>query len=99
VTAVIQAPCPLWRGLPALDRTLAELPAWAREPADHAVTMTGGLTDCFADRADGVAQLAGWAAMHLDGPVRIYAGRGGFVPPGGAADVASANWHATAALL
>lgn len=103
VRAVVQAPCPLWRGLPALDATFAGLPDWARGEAAHAVTMTGELTDCFAERSDGVAQLAGWAAAHLSGDVAIYAGRSGFVAPAGsqenAADIASANWHATASLL
>ena len=103
VREAVQAPCPLWRGLPALDGTLAELPAWTREEARHAVTMTGELTDCFRDRADGVAQLSGWAAANLRGEVAIYAGRSGLVAPEAAAalsgDVASANWHATAALL
>ncbi|WP_298955688.1 hydantoinase/oxoprolinase family protein [uncultured Methylobacterium sp.] len=102
VAAAVQARCPLWEGLPALDAALADLPAWTRAPARHAVTMTGELTDCFADRADGVAQLAGWAAAALAGSVAVYAGRAGFVAPEAAgavhADVASANWHATAAL-
>ncbi|AWN46743.1 H4MPT-linked C1 transfer pathway protein [Methylobacterium terrae] len=103
VRAVVQAPCPLWNGLPALDATAAALPDWTRAPARHVVTMTGELTDCFADRADGVAQLAAWAAAHLAGEVAIYAGRAGLVAPESAAeaapDVASANWHATAALV
>ncbi len=103
VREVVQAPCRLWRGLPALDETFAGLPDWAREPADHAVTMTGELTDCFKDRHDGVSQLAGWAGRTLNGQVRIYAGRSGLVAPDAAAafaaDIASANWHATAALI
>jgi probable H4MPT-linked C1 transfer pathway protein len=103
VEAVVQAPCPLWKGLSALDETWAALPDWARAAAHHAVTMTGELTDCFADRGDGVRQLAGWAERTLQGEIRIYAGRAGFLQPGNAgaavADVASANWHATAALV
>ncbi|WP_048430540.1 hydantoinase/oxoprolinase family protein [Methylobacterium indicum] len=103
VQAVVQVPCPLWNGLPALDDSVAALPGWAREPAHHAVTMTGELTDCFSDRADGVTQIAGWAAAHLPGTVAVYAGRAGFVAPeeagAKAPDVASANWHATAALV
>ncbi|MGH1590843.1 hydantoinase/oxoprolinase family protein [Methylobacterium phyllosphaerae] len=102
VVAAAQVPCPLWQGLPALDRALDAAPDWARGAASHAVTMTGELTDCFADRRDGVAALSGWAGSHLAGTVRIYAGRSGFVAPetaaSHAADVASANWHATAAL-
>jgi (4-(4-[2-(gamma-L-glutamylamino)ethyl]phenoxymethyl)furan-2-yl)methanamine synthase len=103
VVDAAQVPCPLWQGVPALDGALAALPDWARADARHAVTMTGELTDCFADRETGVAALSGWAAAQLRGRVRIYAGRGGFVAPeeaaAVAADVASANWHATAALI
>ncbi len=98
----VQAPCRLWRGLGALDETFAGLPDWTRRSATHAVTMTGELTDCFEDRRAGVGALSGWAAAHLSGDVRIYAGRSGFVASERAADlsadVASANWHATAAL-
>ncbi len=103
VETVVQAPCPLWRGLPALDATFSGLPDWARGQADHVVTMTGELTDCFADRADGVAQLADWAGAKLAGSVRIYGGRAGLTDPNRArdlaVDIASANWHATAALV
>ena len=103
VEAVVQAACQLWRGLPALDETLSRLPDWARAEADHVVTMTGELTDCFADRRDGVTQLAGWAGRTLPGRVRIYGGRAGLLDPTAAPehapDVASANWHATAALV
>ncbi|CAM3086343.1 MULTISPECIES: hydantoinase/oxoprolinase family protein [Methylobacterium] len=102
VVAAAQVPCPLWQGVAALDGSLAALPDWARDEARHAVTMTGELTDCFAGRREGVAALSGWAERHLAGPVRIYAGRSGLVAPEAAeevfADVASANWHATAAL-
>ncbi|WP_232629428.1 hydantoinase/oxoprolinase family protein [Methylobacterium sp. Leaf118] len=103
VVAASQAACALWRGVRALDDTFATLPDWTRGEAVHAVTMTGELTDCFADRADGVDKLSAWAAATLAGPVRIYAGRSGFVAPEAArahaGDVASANWHATAALV
>ena len=103
VRAAVQAACPLWHGLRALDATFAGLPDWARGEAAHAVTMTGELTDCFADRTDGVVRLAGWAAGNLRGRVTIYAGRSGFVASDdtarNAAAIASANWHATAALL
>ena len=103
VIEAVQAACPLWRGVPALDKTFSELPDWARGEADHAVTMTGELTDCFADRADGVRKLSDWAAATLTGRVRIYAGSAGFVSPANAGDIsdriASANWHATAALV
>ncbi len=53
--AVTGARAPSGRALPALDQALAALPDWARGEAAHAVTMTGELTDCFADRRAGVA--------------------------------------------
>ena len=103
VEAAAQVPCELWRGLDALDEALDHLPPWAWEPARHRVTMTGELADAFPDRATGVTALAGWAESRLCGPVAIYGGRDGFVPPAEAARhalaVASANWHATASLL
>ena len=103
VAAAAQAPCELWRGLDALDEALAALPTWTRATARHRVTMTGELADAFADRAAGVAALAGWAASRLPGTVWIYAGRDGLLAPAAAARheraVASANWHATASLV
>ncbi len=103
VQEAVQVPCPLWQGVTALDASLALLPDWARKQAYHAVTMTGELTDCFANRTAGVAALAGWAAERLKGQVAIFAGRSGFVAPGEAAshafDIASANWYATAAQI
>lgn len=103
VVEVVQAPCRLWEGVGALDAAFATLPERFRVEARHAVTMTGELTDCFSDRADGVAQLTAWAARNLTGTVAIYGGRAGFLgaqaAPGAAADIASANWHATAALV
>ena len=68
VAAAAQVPCPLWQGVPALDQALAALPDWARGEAAHAVTMTGELTDCFADRRAGVAALSGWAGHIPPGP-------------------------------
>jgi probable H4MPT-linked C1 transfer pathway protein len=68
----------------------------------HACTMTGELADTFASRAEGVERLTATAVREL-GRVAIYAGRAGFIAPERAMrhveDIASANWHATAALL
>jgi probable H4MPT-linked C1 transfer pathway protein len=66
--------------------------------------MTGELCDAFPSRREGVAGLAAIAADHLAPSVPIvYAGRAGFVGLGEAAaraaDIASANWHASAALV
>ncbi|WP_200938233.1 hydantoinase/oxoprolinase family protein [Methylobacterium sp. Leaf108] len=102
VVEVVQAPCRLWEGVGAIDDALGLLPEVFRGQARHAVTMTGELTDCFSDRTDGVGQIAEWAARTLRGSVAIYGGRAGLVAPEAArraaADIASANWHATAAL-
>ena len=66
--------------------------------------MTGELCDAFPSRREGVAGLAAIAANHLAPSIPIlYAGRAGFVELGEAAlhaaDIASANWHASAALV
>ncbi len=66
--------------------------------------MTGELCDAFPSRREGVAGLAAIAADHLAPSIPIiYAGRAGFVELGEAArhavDIASANWHASAALV
>ena len=102
IVAVEQVPCRLWMGLEHLDRAFAELQA-AMGPAEaHAVTMTGELVDLFPGRAAGVAALTAAALRHLGG-FALYAGRAGFIRPEAAAehaaDIASANWHATAALV
>ncbi|MFC7400483.1 hydantoinase/oxoprolinase family protein [Chelatococcus sp. GCM10030263] len=103
VEAVVQAPCLLWRGPVALDEALAGLPEWTREHALHAVTMTGELADFFSNRAEGVGALVDWAKTRLTGPVAIYGGRAEFLPPDAVpahvADIASANWHATAGFV
>lgn len=102
VTAVVQEPCALWQGLDRLEAAFAAV-GRALGTADRAVaTMTGELVDLFATRAEGVAALAKAAERHHPG-VTIYAGADGFVPAASAADhvdrIASANWHATAALV
>lgn len=97
---VHMAACPLWQGIDRLDAAIAALP-----PAEgrSVVTMTGELTDLWPDRATGVAGLAAALLERLGPETRIYAGRAGFIAGGEAAahaaDVASANWHATGAAL
>ncbi|MGI4975361.1 MAG: hydantoinase/oxoprolinase family protein [Janthinobacterium lividum] len=99
---VVQLPCPLWQGVDRLREALAEAAA-RLGPADrHAATMTGELADIFASRAEGVSAIAAVLVETLGPAVRLYAGARSFVAPGEAAGladaVASANWHATAAL-
>ncbi len=103
VTGVAQLPCPLWLGLEQLPGVLAEVQTRLGSVALHAATMTGELADAFPSRAEGVARLAEILARAIAPvPLRLYGGRAGFVDPAGAAahadSIASANWHAAAAL-
>ncbi len=101
IVNVVQLPGRLWLGLSELEDALAEARATLGEADRHAATMTGELADVFASRAEGVASLAAMLSRLLS-PLVLYAGRAGFIDPQAAAahaiDVASANWHASAAL-
>jgi probable H4MPT-linked C1 transfer pathway protein len=103
ITQAVQVPCPLWLGLGELDRAFTDAKkAIGRTPL-NAITMTGESCDAFATREAGVAGLAAIMVRLLSpGRVLFYAGRSGFVGDSEAADhaieIASANWHASAAL-
>lgn len=105
VSRVWQQACPLWRGLEHLDGAIDSVLADMDEPAcRHGVTMTGEMTDLFADRADGVHTLVDTLCRRLGAEkVRFYAGADGWLNAGSARlrtrRVASANWHATAAMV
>jgi (4-(4-[2-(gamma-L-glutamylamino)ethyl]phenoxymethyl)furan-2-yl)methanamine synthase len=104
VEAVVQAATPLWLGLDSLETALDAFRAQLGPADHHVITMTGELCDAFPSRREGVAGLAAIAADHLaPAAASLYAGRGGFVALGEAAqhaaDIASANWHASAALV
>jgi probable H4MPT-linked C1 transfer pathway protein len=104
VEAVVQAATPLWLGLDSLDVAFDALNAQLGRADRHVITMTGELCDAFPSRREGVAGLAAIAANHLSPAApSLYAGRAGFVELSEAAshavDIASANWHASAALL
>jgi (4-(4-[2-(gamma-L-glutamylamino)ethyl]phenoxymethyl)furan-2-yl)methanamine synthase len=100
---VVQVPSPLRFGLAQLGDAFTQAKAAIGTAPRHAVTMTAELADTFTSRQDGVAQLAAIAGQQLDGDIRLYAGRAGFVAPSDAAnhvlDIASANWHASASLV
>jgi len=102
IVAAIQVASPLRYGLERLGQAFAEARPAIGEADVHAVTMTGELADTFTSRAEGVALLAAAAQQEL-GPIRLYAGRAGFIAADRAsqhvADIASANWHASAALV
>ncbi len=105
VLDVAQWACPLWQGLQHLDSALRQArQRWPQlSAASHAVTMTGEMTDLFADREDGVQRIAQQLSQSLQPRPRalqFYAGDAGWC---GAGDVgrhwqhiASANWLATA---
>lgn len=104
ITRAVSIACPLWQGLDQLDLAFAQARAALGEAPVHAVTMTGELCDAFASRDAGVTGLAARAAQEFFGAdIKLYAGRAGFVPlhdaSAHASNIASANWHATAALV
>jgi (4-(4-[2-(gamma-L-glutamylamino)ethyl]phenoxymethyl)furan-2-yl)methanamine synthase len=103
VTCAVQIACPLWLGLAELDRAFSEAQAAIGAAPLNAITMTGELSDAFASREDGVQGVANIADRFLaPGRTWFYAGRSGFVGKNDvaahASDIASANWHASAAL-
>lgn len=101
IVDVVQHPCPLWLGLDRLQHALDEVAARLGPANVHVATMTGELADVFETRPQGVAGIAAMLARKL-GEVFVYGGRAGFLQAGAATahaeDVASANWHASAAL-
>ena len=104
IVAAVQVAAPLRLGLERLKQSFAEAKAQIGEAEWHAVTMTGELADTFASRAEGVVSLVDMAVGALaPADVVVYAGRAGFVDPAHAArhiaDIASANWFATASLV
>jgi probable H4MPT-linked C1 transfer pathway protein len=103
VTKAVQVACPLWLGVAELDSAFAEASASVGAAPMNAVTMTGELCDAFESRTEGVAALVEFAERVLaPGEVLVYAGDTGFVETSRvrahAAAIASANWHASAAL-
>lgn len=102
VTKVAQYASPLRSGTGPLLHAFAQARTEMGRADRHIVTMTGELADTFASRIEGVEHLSALAARELN-DVSIYAGAAGCVRPPDArkyyADIASANWHACAALI
>jgi (4-(4-[2-(gamma-L-glutamylamino)ethyl]phenoxymethyl)furan-2-yl)methanamine synthase len=103
VVNVAQIPCPIIPERSKFDAAVDVALPLISSPALHALTMTGELSDVFNDRADGVAYLVELMQRVTAGQtLRVYAGSFGFLDPDDAKnrtlEVASANWHATAAL-
>jgi probable H4MPT-linked C1 transfer pathway protein len=103
VVLVRQVPCPLWLGVEHLHDALSDAMPELKGATVHAATMTGELAEVFPHRAEGVARIVETLAHALpEGQLNIYGGRAGILTPEEAParwlDVASANWHASAAL-
>ena len=104
IVAVAQLPCPLWLGLDRLDAAFVDALQRLGLADRHAATMTGELADIFESRRAGVAAIASAAVRNVaPAPLLLYAGSAGWLRPEFAVAhidaIASANWHATAALL
>jgi probable H4MPT-linked C1 transfer pathway protein len=104
IVAAVTIATPLWLGLDKLTAAFHEAAPVYGGSDLNAFTMTGELSDIFPSRDAGVAMLLQQISGRLPaGEKLIYAGRSGFVGIDQAAalaiDVASANWHATAALV
>lgn len=102
IVKVVQLASPLRGGTGPLLEAFAAARRQLGGADRNVITMTGELADTFDSRADGVAALAGLAAREL-GALAVYAGPRGFVgaeqAPQLCTEVASANWHATAAVI
>ena len=100
IAKAVLVPCPLWQGLDKLEMAFSKARRGLGPATRHAATMTGELADIFASRAEGVETLTRVAMRCLDAEIGIYAGPAGFVPfervSDHIADIASANWHASA---
>lgn len=105
VLQALQVSCPLWRGMDHLERAVLEvgqqIGAW---PLRHALTMSGELVDLFENRSQGVMQLVRFMRNQFpDSVLNVYAGPQGLIEAGDVAQhclqVASANWHASAAFM
>jgi probable H4MPT-linked C1 transfer pathway protein len=104
VVEVVQVASPLRFGLERLGQSFTEAKAVMGTGGRHVVTMTGELADTFESRAAGVAALAAVAVRELaPATVNFYGGRSGWIATDAigdhVADIASANWHASAALV
>ena len=70
---VAQIPCPLRQAVSKFDAALEEALPLCPPHAAHAVTMTGELSDVFADRAEGVAYLVDMMRNATGGEALFYA--------------------------
>jgi (4-(4-[2-(gamma-L-glutamylamino)ethyl]phenoxymethyl)furan-2-yl)methanamine synthase len=102
IVKAAQYASPLRSGTEVLQEALARAHDDMGRGDRNVITMTGELADTFASRRDGVEQLSRLAERELEN-VSIYAGPSGFVTGTEARrranEIASANWHASAAVV
>ena len=111
---VVQVQCQLWLGLPQLEAAIDKVLAIFSliQPAQHIVTMTGELADCFENRQHGVSEISACMTHRLGASILFYAVKTSsslltsesvFLPPdevnANAKHIASFNWFASASLL
>ena len=100
-----QLATPLWNGLDSLEHAISTIHNQITEDTvTHTITMTAELADIFEDRKTGVKEISGLINRHFGkASFRFYAGRSGLINADKVnthiADIASANWHATASFL
>ena len=102
IVSVQQSPCPALAEPRRFDLAVEDAMRIVGDAeATHAITMTGELSDVFASRYEGVAYLVALMRKTVGAAARFY-GLNGFVDAHQAIaeweTVASANWHASAAL-
>ncbi len=100
---VCQYVCPLWQGLDRLDTALAEASEVLSRADAVALTMTGELSDLFANRTTGVSALLDVMEGRFGSDVQVWQGQRGMGTLAQArrhpADVGSTNFLATASLV
>jgi (4-(4-[2-(gamma-L-glutamylamino)ethyl]phenoxymethyl)furan-2-yl)methanamine synthase len=105
ILSICQFPTPLWHGLEVLCQSLERAKNSITEKSvRHAITTTAELVDIFPDRITGLKQLTEHISNVLDkNSIQFFSGRSGWVLPDKtmkfAAQIASANWYATASFL
>jgi len=103
VSAIFLLPCPLWKGMEQLQKSVTDImEALPAAQYRHAITMTGELVDLFENREDGVKQiLATMSELLPAGELYVFAGETDLLNAKGVKEehyqaIASANWLASA---
>lgn len=101
VESVEMIACPLWKGLDHLQTALGQVEELCAPATTIGITMTGELSDVFADRRTGVATLVDLLSEHVPNEPWYWLGQRGFADGANAKDDPSAtgstNFLATAA--